>query len=113
MDFSGHPILITFGEQRDAESLLGLRPRPYGTGLEVGAADLGDVMGQFADAGNPRFWLVAIGAVGAIVGLGVEEVVALDPAGFVDQDVRAFPAPPNPLFRIAAKRASRGWRSTR
>jgi hypothetical protein len=78
----------------DIERLLGARPLLQGAGIEAAAAHLGDIKGQFADAGHHRFGLEAIGVIGALgsafMGLGMEKVVALDPARFVDQNAQRF-----------------------
>jgi hypothetical protein len=65
-----------------------------GAGIKAATAHLRDVKGQLADASHHCFWLEAIGVVdplgGAFMGLGIEKVVAFDPAGLIDQDAQCF-----------------------
>ena len=74
--------------------MLGARPLFQSAGVEAATAHLGDVKGQLADAGHHCFGLEAIGVVGTLgstfMGLGIEKVVALDPARFIDQDAQRF-----------------------
>ncbi len=94
-DFAGGDALdIHFGHGQ-FEGLLGAEAFFQGAGIEGGLApDLRHAEGDGADAAGEGFGFVAVGVtlagVGALVGLGLEDVMALDAHGFVDQEAQAF-----------------------
>ena len=85
---------IHFGHG-EFEGLLGAEAFFQGAGIEGGyAPDLRHTEGDGADAAGEGFGLVAVGVtlagVGALVGLGLEDVMAFDAHGFVDEEAEAF-----------------------
>ena len=80
--------------QRDVECLLGARALLQRAGIEAAAAYLRHLEGQFADASHDRLRLEAVGVIdtidSAFMGLGIEKVVALDLARFIDQNAQGF-----------------------
>ena len=85
---------VHFG-QGELEGLFGTAAFFEGAGVEVHAtADLGDVEGDGAEATVEGFVLEAVGValagVGALVGLGLEDLTALAAHGLVDEEADAF-----------------------
>ena len=94
-DFAGGDALDVHFGQGQFEGLLGTEAFFQGAGIEVGVApDLRDAEGDGADAAGEGLGFVAVGAtlasVGALVGLGLEDLMAFDVHGFVDEDAEPF-----------------------
>jgi hypothetical protein len=94
-DFAGGDALDVHFGQGKFESLLGTDAFFQGAGIEVGVApDLRDAEGDGADAAGEGLGFVAVGVtlacVGAFVGLGLEDLMAFDAHGFVDEDADPF-----------------------
>jgi hypothetical protein len=94
-NFAGGDALdIHFGHG-EFEGLFGADAFFEGAGIKVGfAPDLRDAEGDGADAAGEGFGFVAVGVtltrIGALVGLGLEDLMALDAHGFVDEQAQAF-----------------------
>jgi hypothetical protein len=83
-----------------------------GAGIEFSfAPDLRDAEGDGADAAGEGFGFVAVGVafagVGALVGLGLEDFMAFDAQGFVDEDAEAFGEAGVALFSQECRGASK------
>jgi hypothetical protein len=94
-DFAGGDALdIHFGHG-EFEGLLGAEAFFQGAGIEVGfAPDLRHAEGDGADAAGESLGFIAVGVtfagVGAFVGLSLEDVLAFDAHGFVDEEAESF-----------------------
>ena len=94
-DFAGGDALdIHFGHG-ELERLLGTNAFFQGAGIEGGfAADLRDAKGDGADPAGEGLGLVAVGVAqpggGAFVRLGLEDLMAFDAHGFIDENAQAF-----------------------
>ena len=94
-DFArGDALDIHFGHG-EFEGLLGAEAFFQGAGIEGGLApDLRHAEGDGADTAGEGFGFVAVGLAlaggGALVGLGLEDLMAFDAHGFVDEEAQAF-----------------------
>ena len=94
-DFAGGDVLdIHFGHG-ESEGLLGAETLFEGAGIEGGsAADLRHAEGDGTDAAGEGFGFVAVGVTlaggGALVGLGLEDVLPFDAHGLVNEEAEAF-----------------------
>ena len=94
-DLAGGDALDVHFGHGEFEGLLAADPFFQGAGVEVGfATDLGHAEGDGADAAGEGLGFVAVGVaftgVGALVGLGLEDLMAFDAHGFVDENAEAF-----------------------
>ena len=94
-DFAGGDALDVHFSHGEFERLLGADAFFQGAGIEFRfTPDLRDAEGDGADAAGEGFGFVAVGValagVGALVGLGLEDMMAFDAHGFVDEDAEAF-----------------------
>ena len=94
-DFAGGDALDVHFGHGQFESLLGADAFFQGAGIEFGfTPDLWDAEGDGADAAGEGLGFVAIGVteagVGALVGLGLEDLMAFDAHGFVDEQADTF-----------------------
>ena len=94
-DFAGGDALDIHFSHGEFESLLGADAFFQGAGIEGSfAADLGDAEGDGADAAGEGFGFVAVGVtlagVGAFVRLGLEDLMAFDAHGFVDEEAKTL-----------------------
>jgi hypothetical protein len=90
----GNALHVHFGHG-EFEGLLGAEAFSEGGGVEVGfAADLRDAEGDGTDAAGEGFGFIAVGVTfagfGAFVGVGLEDVMAFEAHGFVDEEAQAF-----------------------
>ena len=94
-DFAGgNPLDVHFGHG-EFEGLFGAEAFLQGAGIKVGfTPDLRHAEGDGADAAGEGFGFVAVGVtftgVGALVGLGLEDLMAFEAHGFVDEQAQAF-----------------------
>ena len=94
-DFAGGDALdIHFG-QGELAGLLGADAFFQGAGIELRVAtDLRHAEGDGADAAGEGLGFVAVGValsgLGAFVGLGLEDLMAFDAHGFIDEEADAF-----------------------
>ena len=94
-DFAGGDALDVHFGHGEFEGLFGADAFFQGAGIEVGVApDLWDAEGDGTDAAREGLGFVAVGitlaGVGALVGLGLEDVMAFDAHRFVDEDAEPF-----------------------
>jgi len=94
-DFAGGDALDVHFGHGEFEGLLGADAFLQGAGIKVRfAPDLRHAKGDGTNAAGERFRFVAVGVtfavIGAFVGLGLEDLMAFDAHGFVDEDAEAF-----------------------
>ena len=103
-DFAGGDALDVHFGHGEFEGLFGADAFFQGAGIKVGfAPDLRHAKGDGADAAGEGFGFVAVGVtftgVGALVRLGLEDLMAFDAHGFVDENAQAFGEAVVALFR--------------